>query len=113
VLENGVKTLELDVMKATNKWWASFDAQRRNTNNKSHYDAATQVRVERMKMSLSVLYAAKNIYERYGKQGVSIKLDTPRVRDRAELLLMEQCWDAQGVTKRITPQGIIYRFSKP
>lgn len=101
---------ELDVAEATNKWWAGREARQRNLNNKSHYDSTTQLRVERMKLALSVVYAAKEIYERYGKQGVSIKVDQPRIRDRADLADLEQYWETQGVVKRITPQGIIYRF---
>jgi hypothetical protein len=108
-----MRTVELAVSEAPNKWWAGFDARQRSLSNKSHYDSVTQIRVERMKMALSLLYSARNIYESYGKQGVSIKLDAPRVRDQSELKKLEKHWENQGVTKRITAQGIIYRFSKP
>jgi hypothetical protein len=85
-----MQTVYLNTDEAANKAWAAQDARQRNLNNKSRYSYAIQTQVERMKMVLSVLYSAQNIYEAYGKQGISIKLDRASVRDRSNLEQMEQ-----------------------
>lgn len=99
-----------DTQEAPVKWWAAQDARMRNIKNKSHWSTEIQLRVERMKAALDSLYAGK-IYEAYGKKGVSIKVDNPRVKDREWLKILEQDWSAQGVTKTQTPQGLLYRVA--
>jgi hypothetical protein len=94
------------------KWYAAQDARIRNIANKSHYDAATQLRVDRMKGLLEFIYAARGVYEAYGKKGISIKVEGARVRDRAALISIERDWEQQGVVKKVTPQGVIYRIQK-
>jgi hypothetical protein len=106
-----MQTIYLNTEEASNKSWAAQDARQRNLNNKSHYSYQVQTQVERMKMVLSVLYSARNIFEAYGKKGVSIKLDHAFVKNRKELALIEADWADQGVTKRVSQQGIIYRLA--
>jgi hypothetical protein len=106
-----MQTQFLKTEEASNKQWAAQDARQRNLNNKSHYAYAVQTQVERMKMVLSVLYTARGIYEAYGKRGISIKLDRASIRDRRNLELIEAEWAEQGITKRVSEQGIIYRFT--
>ena len=102
----------LDTKEAPTKWWAAQDARMRNLVNKSHYSEQTQIRVERMMMALGLCYNAKGIHEAFGKRGVSIKVDRPTsIKDRINLRLLEQDWDQLGVSKKVSPQGIIYRFS--
>lgn len=101
----------LDTQEAPTKWWAAQDARMRNLANKSHYTEKTHVRTERMIMALSILYNARGIHEAYGKKGVSIKVDRPTsIRDTKNLQLLEQDWAKTGVIKKVSPQGIIYRF---
>lgn len=101
----------LDTQEAPVKWWAAQDARMRNLANKSHYSERTHIRTERMIMALSILYRARGIHEAYGKTGVSIKVDRPtQVRDSQNLRLLEQDWTQAGVVKKVSPQGIIYRF---
>ena len=106
-----MKTQILDTQEAPVKWWAAQDARVRNTANKSHWSSQVQLRVDRMKLVLEMIYAGK-VYEAYGKRGVSIKIDKPVILKRDLLKEMEQYWGEQGITKRETAQGILYRLGK-
>ena len=102
----------LDTQEAPTKWWAAQDARMKNLVNKSHYSERTHIRVERMIQALGLCYNAKGIHEAFGKTGVSIKVDCPTaIKDRKNLRLLEQDWEAAGVNKKTSAQGIIYRFS--
>ena len=102
----------LDTQEAPTKWWAAQDARMRNLANKSHYAESTHIRVERMVLALGLCYAARGIHEAFGKRGVSVKVDRPTfVRDRGNLALLEADWAEQGVVKKVSPQGVIYRFA--
>ena len=101
----------LDTKEAPTKWWAAQDARMRNIANKSHYADSVHIRVERMILALGLCYRAEGIHEAFGKRGVSVKVDRPRfVRDRKNLALLEQDWAEQGVVKKVSAQGVIYRF---
>jgi hypothetical protein len=103
----------LDTKEAPTKWWAAQDARMRNIANKSHYAESVHIRAERMVLALGLCYRAEGIHEAFGKRGVSIKVDRPRfVRDRSNLTLLEADWELQGVVKRTSAQGVIYRFSR-
>jgi len=103
----------LDTKSAPTAWWAAQDARMRNIANKSHYAESTHIRVERMVLALGLCYSARGIHEAFGKTGVSVKVDRPTfVRDRRNLALLEQDWAVQGVTKKVSPQGVIYRFTR-
>ena len=102
----------LDTKEAPTAWWAAQDARMRNIVNKSHYSESVHIRVERMVLALGLCYRAQGIHEAFGKRGVSVKVDRPTsVCDRHNLELLEQDWTELGVTKRVSPQGIIYRFA--
>jgi hypothetical protein len=65
-----------------------------------------------MVLALGLCYAAQGIHEAFGKRGVSVKVDRPTfVKDRRNLQLLEADWADRGVTKRVSPQGVIYRFA--
>lgn len=105
-------TLTLDTTEASNKRWAAWDARQRNINNASHFSSRDKIRAERMKLALELVYGAKNFYIAYGKQGkISIKVDAAHVKDKKNLLLLEQEWAGQGVIKKVSPQGVIYNFA--
>ena len=102
----------LDTREAPTKWWATQDARMRNIANKSHYAESVHIRVERMVLALGLCYSARGIHEAFGKRGVSIKVDRPTfLKDRKNLALLEADWAEQGVTKKTSPQGVIYRFA--
>ena len=102
---------ELNTQEAPTKWFAAMDAQRRNTNNKSHFPQTVQNQITRMLTVMDMVYSAKGVYEAYGKKGVSIKIDGAVVKDRKNLLALEQEWTAKGFVKKVSPQGIIYRLT--
>ena len=104
-------TVQINTEEAPNKWWAFKDASMRNAVNSTHYTSTQRTVVERMKLALELVYSAR-IYVAYGKKGVSIKLDNPRVRNRKELRLLEQDWAAKGVFKKESAQGITYRLTR-
>jgi allophanate hydrolase subunit 1 len=103
-------TVTLNTEEAPNKFWAYRDARMRNYANSTLYDSATKIRAERMKLVLEMLYAARAVYIAYGKRGVSLKVDRASVRDRRELAAMEAQWASEGTVKRVSAQGVIYRF---
>jgi hypothetical protein len=106
-----MKTVSLDTQEAPNKWWAAQDARMRNYANSTRYTEFQRIAAERMKLALELVYRAKGIYIAYGKKGISLKIDRPRVIDRRELALLEKEWEQAGFVKRVTAQGIIYRLN--
>ena len=105
-----MQTTELKNKSAPVKWWAAHDAQLRNSINSHNFSEYMRTRAEAMKMVLELVYHAKGFYISYGKQGISIKVDHPIVFDRKELRKLEAGWAEEGVTKKHTEQGIIYRI---
>lgn len=106
-----MRTAVLDTQEAPNKWWAAQDARMRNLANASHYNDRTKVRAERMKLALEMVYAAKGVYIAFGKKGISLKVDGAGVKDNKTLALLEQDWSAEGITKKVSAQGVIYRLT--
>jgi hypothetical protein len=85
----------------------------RNIANKSHYAESVHIRVERMVLALGLCYVARGVHEAFGKRGVSVKVDRPSfIRDRANLRLLEADWAEAGVVKKVSAQGVIYRFAR-
>lgn len=105
-----MKISVLENRQAPVKWWAAQDARIRNYANSTLYTEVEKVRAERMKLALEMVYLAKKVYIAYGKKGISVKVDAGVVSDAETVKLLEQDWAAQGVTKKITGQGVIYRF---
>ena len=106
-----MQTVALDTREAPNKWWAARDARIRNYANSTLYTEQQKIAAERMKLALELVYWAKSVYIAYGKTGISLKVDGARVRDSKELALMEEGWSLAGFVKKISPQGVIYRFT--
>lgn len=98
-----------DTPESNVKWWAAHDARMRNIANKSKWDSRIQIKVEAMKAILEYIYAGK-IYESYNAKSVSIKIDQPTVKDKNLLRQAENNWDAEGIVKTVTPQGVLYRI---
>jgi len=105
-----MKTSIIDTDEAPNKWWAFKDASMRNAVNATRYSQKERTRAERMKLALELVYFAKSIYIAFGITGVSIKVDKARIKNNKDLALLEQDWGKQGVYKKVSPQGITYRF---
>ena len=107
-----MQTQNLNTQEAPNKWWAARDARQRNLANKSHYSQQQQIAAERMKWALELVYSAKDVHVSFGKKGVSIKVDKAVVRDPKELDLLEKGWALAGIVKKVSAQGVIYRYNK-
>jgi hypothetical protein len=108
-----MKEKELDTQSAGYYAYAAArDARMRATAMWSHYTDAERVRAERMKLGLELCYSAKGIYINPRTKFIAIKIDKPTVRDRKNLALLEQDYEAQGITKVLTNQGVTYRIAK-
>ncbi len=106
-----MKAQNLNTEEAPVKWWAAQDAHMRSLANATHYSAEDKLRAERMKYVLEVAYNADDIYIAYGKKGISIKVNKAQVKNVEVLSEMEKFWEEEGVTKKVSPQGVIYRFT--
>jgi hypothetical protein len=91
---------------------AARDARMRAAAMWSHYTEAERVRAERMKLALELCYSAKAVYVNPRGRFITIKIDRPRVVDRANLELLEADYEREGVTKVVTAQAAIYRIPK-
>jgi hypothetical protein len=108
-----MKEKELDTQSAGYYAYAAArDARMRATAMWSHYTDAERTRAERMKLGLELCYSAKGIYINPRNKFIAIKIDKPTVRDRKNLALLEQDYEAQGITKVLTNQGVTYRIAK-
>jgi hypothetical protein len=91
---------------------AARDARMRAAAMWSHYTPAERAKAERIKLGLEMCYSAKGFYINPRSKFITIKVDNPTVRDRANLALLEQDYAAQGITKIVTAQGVSYRIPK-
>lgn len=91
---------------------AARDARMRAAAMWSHYTDAERTRAERMKLALELCYSAKGFYINPREKFITIKIDRPRVKDLTSLRLLEADYEAEGVTKIATAQGISYRIPK-
>lgn len=91
---------------------AAIDARMRNIAGASTYSDAQKVQAERMKLGLDMVYASKGIYINFRLKFITIKVESPLVRDRKTLALLEQDYEKAGITKQVTAQGVIYRIKK-
>jgi hypothetical protein len=91
---------------------AARDARMRAAAMWSHYTQAQRIQAERIKLGLELCYSAKNFYINPRSKFITIKIDKPTVRDRANLAILESDYAKQGITKIVTAQGISYRIAK-
>ena len=91
---------------------AARDARMRAVAMWSNYTQAEQVRAERIKLGLEMVYNAKGVYLNPRLKFIAIKVDQPQVRDRKNLALLEKDYEVLGITKVVTKQGITYRIPK-
>mgnify|MGYP003344739910 CR=1 FL=1 len=106
-----MKAVNINTEEASVKWWAARDAHMKSLANATHYSDDDKLRAERMKYLLELAYSAEGVYIAYGKKGISIKLNKARVKNETMLKAAEQIWDEEGVTKKVSAQGVIYRFT--
>lgn len=107
-----MQTLTIDANEAVNKFFAYNDARTRSAAASTHYDYSQKVQADRMKFALELVYGFKDIYVTFRKKFIAIKIDNARVRNKADLLELEEQWTTSGVVKVVTPQGVTYRIPK-
>ena len=81
---------------------AARDARMRAAAMWSHYTEVERVRAERMKLALELCYSARAFYINPRGRFITIKIDRPRVVDRANLELLEADYEREGITKVVT-----------
>ena len=91
---------------------AARNARMRAAAQWSHYTEAERVRAERMKLGLELVYSCRAIYVNPRNRFITIKVEQARVRDRANLALLEKDYELQGIKKAQSDQGVIYRIPK-
>jgi hypothetical protein len=107
-----VKT-DLETKRAENARNAAIDAAKRNAARKPMYSNAVQQSAETMRNSLLEAYNTMGVYINYRDNFVAVKVTAPlSVNDRKLLAKCEAAWEAQGVEKVTTAQGIIYRLAQ-
>lgn len=107
-----MQTKELDTQPAYNGWWAARDARMRSYACESTYSEEQKLKASRVKGALDLVYSAREIHVNYREKFISIKVEKPVVRDRKNLKLLEEDWTQDGITRRDTAQGIIYRIPR-
>ena len=105
-----MKSIQIDNIEAPNKVWAFLDARMRNSVNASLYSDKKRLQAERLKLRLEFCFAAKMIHINYRKKFITVKVDGPVVKNRAELRLLEKELEAQNVLKKVSAQGICYNI---
>ena len=107
-----MKTVALHTDEASNKYAAYMNARVRSYAASTGYTEQEKIAAERMKVVLSIVYMFKDIYVTYRKKFITVKLDQARVSDKVSLSELEAEWTDKGITKAVTPQGVIYRIPK-
>lgn len=107
-----MRTAELDTKPAPNAFWATMDARMRNEAGRSHWTEQQQIRAQRLLMGLTCVWASSAQHINYRQKWITVKLCDPQVRDRRALALLEADLSREGIDKRITAQGVIYRIHR-
>ena len=105
-----MKANNLNVKDADDNRAAAFlNARFLNSVNKSLYSAAQVAQALRMRDALEAVYRTALVVINYRKTKVAVKVFSPFVvADRKGLRYLEQGYEQQGITKSVTPQGVIY-----
>ena len=88
---------------------AVFDAQRRNTNNKSLYTPAQIRRALSVRDLLDSAFSYKSLYINYRKKFIAVKVEGARAKDTFALEVVLG-FEASGYGVVSTQQGIIVRL---
>lgn len=89
-------------------WFARQDAITRSRANQSRFSHSVQLKAQRVSLVLDLLYANSEISITYNKTSVRVKAHAARARCRKQIAQWEQDWALDGISKKVTPQGVIY-----
>lgn len=117
-----LKAVKIDTDQSPVPWFAIKDAQMRNAIGITHFSPMERRKANAMMYALELCYFYNNAYINWRDGGKAkrpkfavIKLEGPCiVKDSEALEVLENYWERPGngfkkVTKRLTPQGILYR----
>lgn len=107
-----MNTISINANESTNKVAAFLDARTRSAVASTHYTYPERSKADRMKLALELVYDYKSLFVTFRKKFIAIKIDSPVVKNSSGLQELEQQWDAEGIVKVVTPQGITYRIPK-
>ncbi len=107
-----MKSHGIDNEESPSKWAAAYDARMRNIEVGSTYTYAEKTRADRMKYALELCFNAKEFHINYRQKFIAVKIDSPELKDRKSLRLLEGDWEKEGIVKRASAQGIIYRIPR-
>jgi hypothetical protein len=93
-------------------WFAERDARMRSAVNSTTFSDAQKLKAERVKLALELVYSAEKVFIEYRKKFISVKVHKAQVRDRKGLVLLEMCYQNEGLEKVKTAQGVTYRIIK-
>ncbi len=91
--------------------YAAIDAQRRNSNNKSHYTAEQVRKALSVRDLLDTAFRYKSLYINYRKKFIAVKAESAQARDSLARDVLK-LFEANGYSVVSTPQGIIVRIDK-
>ena len=104
--------LELDTKDAgTYAFAAVMDAQRQNSNNKSHYTQEQVRQALTVRDLLDSAFSYKTLYINYRKKFIAVKAEGARAKDTMAKEVVE-LFESNGYTVAATPQGVIVRIAK-
>ncbi len=107
-----MRTVDIDTREAPHAFFAARDARMRNEAMKSTYTDRERLRAERMRLGLECVYRATEVHINYRKGFIAVKLSNAIVRDRASVADLEAAYAREGIEKRVSAQGIIYRIPR-
>ena len=102
----------LDTKEASNAFFAVRDARMRNYALSSTYTPAERLRAEQVKLGLECVYSSTEVHINYRKKFIAVKLSNALVRDRASVADLEAFYAQEGIVKRTSAQGTIYRIPR-
>ena len=104
--------LELDTKDAgTYAFAAAMDAQRQNSNNKSHYTQEQVRQALTVRDLLDSAFSYKTLYINYRKKFIAVKAEGARAKD-AMARDVVALFESNGYTVASTPQGLLVRIAK-
>jgi hypothetical protein len=90
---------------------AAMDAQRQNSNNKSHYTQEQVRQALTVRDLLDSAFSYKTLYINYRKKFIAVKAEGARAKDRMAKEVVE-LFESNGYTVASTPQGLLVRIAK-
>ena len=104
--------LELDTKQAgTYAFAAAMDAQRQNSNNKSHYTQEQVRQALTVRDLLDSAFSYNTLYINYRKKFIAVKAEGARAKD-AMARDVVRLFESNGYCVAQTPQGLLVRIAK-